>query len=674
MRLLLAGLLSAGLVIGSAKASVSSDDVFEIPQGSNSTIPDLEEKPEAAGLIVEIAKPELSESSIAAIESKADVEVVDVTDYADDVQVIDFAEQVDAETVEDAVAAAEARSDVISAEPNWIAKHTGLPGSDQSLWDAWTGDDSRTYNLVNGNGEVLDTTKILQYGLWDSRKPTGGFSIKAPMLWRYTSGADRVTVAVIDTGILGNHPDLSGRLVSGYDFISTPISSRDSDGWDSDPTDEGDWTVSDWSSWHGTGVASLISAIADSKGIVGVAPGARILPIRVLGSGGGLESDIAAGIRWAAGFEIQGEDGQSLINPNPAQVINLSLGRSGSCGPTYQDAINDARARGVVVIAARGNSNSDGASAPASCEGVIGVAASNENGGRASYSNYGEETDLAAPGGDGDDNVWVATNTGNKNANNQPTGFVWTPSQGTSLAAPLVSGAAALMFSLGYVASDIEKAFGEGSPATAIQSSPACNGCGDGILDLSKIISPVRATSDARITGSTTVGSTLSAYSSWVGEPELAYQWYRSGQLITGATGATYKLQRTDISHPISVKITASKTVIATGLIQNVASLSALTAKVNPPPTAVSGTMKSGQYVTWGSSSLKSLWPASGTGYSFKYQWYNNGKAISKKYGGQSYRYKLRSSDRGDRIRVKVSITKSGYAFTSTSADRKVAR
>lgn len=243
---------------------------------------------------------------------------------------------------------------------------------------------------------------------------------------------------------------------------------------------------------------------------------------------------------------------------------------------------------------------------------------------------------------------------------------------------------AALMFSMGYSASQIEGALGEGQTATLVHPPHNCTGCGGGILDVFKV-APLSIVSAASITGTTKSGSRLYAKSIWAGSPEtLKYQWYRGSNqneanAIPNATSSSYVLTRYDVSHQISVKINATKTILKLASTETdtltQTSFSSLTGKIVPPKVAVSGTMKRGKYVTWGSSSLKAKWPPS-SGYKYSYQWYNNGKRIASKYGGKKYRYKLRSSDRGDKIKVKVTITKSDGTFTysSTSSQRRVAR
>src|SRR5439155_26204113 len=163
--------------------------------------------------------------------------------------------------------------------------------------------------------------------------------------WDTTSGAG-VTVAVLDTGITP-HSDLTGNVIAGYDFISDPPTARDGDGRDPNPNDEGDWfnagecgsTTPETSSWHGTHVAGTIGALTDNGvGVAGIARNARIEPVRVLGKCGGFTSDIADAITWASGGRVS----RVPRNPNPAKVINMSLGGSGACGRTFQRPIDGA--------------------------------------------------------------------------------------------------------------------------------------------------------------------------------------------------------------------------------------------------------------------------------------------------------------------------------------------
>jgi serine protease len=294
---------------------------------------------------------------------------------------------------------------------------------------------------------------------WDYTDATGG--IKAPKAWDTSSGQG-VVVAVLDTGYT-DHRDLVANVVPGYDFISlygqdanNPDVAGDGDGRDADAHDPGDWVDSTmpWcggsspSSWHGTHVAGTVAAVANNaQDIAGVAYGAKVQPVRVLGHCGGTTSDIADAIVWASGGHVDGVPD----NANPAEVINMSLGGSGSCAddPVTQEAVDGANSRGVTVVVAAGNDNDDAAyHSPASCKGVITVGASGIDGARSYFSNYGASVTLSAPGGNATSNndpdnrwIWSTGNTGTQApVADSLMGYI-----GTSQASPHVAATVALM-------------------------------------------------------------------------------------------------------------------------------------------------------------------------------------------------------------------------------------
>jgi subtilisin family serine protease len=178
----------------------------------------------------------------------------------------------------------------------------------------------------------------------------------------------------------------------------------------------------------------------NSLGVIGVAPSVKVQHVRVLGHGGGSDSDIVSGIIWASGGQV-GVGVEALpINPTRARVINLSLGGEGDCTDSYQTAINFAIRRGTVVVVAAGNENIDASTmTPANCDGVITVAASNSDGEQAWFSNYGDVVDIAAPGED----IKSTMNKGDERVSS-PT---YALKSGTSMAAPYVAGIVALMLS-----------------------------------------------------------------------------------------------------------------------------------------------------------------------------------------------------------------------------------
>lgn len=221
---------------------------------------------------------------------------------------------------------------------------------------AYVEPDSRAYAM-----STPDDTEYAKQ--WDLFEPTAGMNV--PAAWDKTTGSG-VTVAVIDTGYVA-HSDVAPNIVAGYDFISSSTAARDGNGRDNNPADQGDWSAagecgtgskaSD-SSWHGTHVAGTIAAAANNaKGVAGIAYNAKIQPVRVLGKCGGATSDIVDAITWASGGSVAGVP----ANATPAKVINMSLGGSGACTATYQNAINAAVARGTTVVVAAGNSNADAA-------------------------------------------------------------------------------------------------------------------------------------------------------------------------------------------------------------------------------------------------------------------------------------------------------------------------
>lgn len=270
--------------------------------------------------------------------------------------------------------------------------------------------------------------------------------INLPDAWDIATGSRDIVVAVIDTGVLMAHPDLQGRLTEdGYDFVRDPLMSNDGDGIDPDPNDPGDGDGS--SSFHGTHVAGTIAADSNNHiGVAGVSWETRIMPIRVLGSGGiGTLYDVVQGVLYAAGEP----NDSGTIPPRPADIINLSLGTSAHY-PELQDLFTRIRNKGIIVIAAAGNENSSVPVYPAGYAGVLAVSAVNCDRIRAAYSNYGPYIDLAAPGGDltplGGAPALVWSTGGDDSSGTIH--FTYTAYGGTSMAAPHVAGVVALMKAL----------------------------------------------------------------------------------------------------------------------------------------------------------------------------------------------------------------------------------
>ncbi|WP_238158502.1 S8 family serine peptidase [Kribbella voronezhensis] len=230
-------------------------------------------------------------------------------------------------------------------------------------------------------------------------------AIRMPQAWDLTKTAGAQTVAVLDTGIDAGHPDLAGRVLAGYNEIRPGTSPNDDNG-------------------HGTMTAGIIGANTNNgAGVAGVAWNVKILPVKVLdSSGSGPDSGIIAGINWAAS--------------NGAKVINMSLGGDGD-DSLLHDAVKSAVAKGVVVVAAAGNTGVNVPHFPASYPEVLSVAATDNNGALTSFSTQGDWVDIAAPG-------WNIISTGPRSLT--PAGYLpyWTGS-GTSFSAPMVAGVAALV-------------------------------------------------------------------------------------------------------------------------------------------------------------------------------------------------------------------------------------
>lgn len=382
-------------------------------------------------------------------------------------------------------------------------------------------------------------------------------SINAPAAWDLTTGVATVVVAVLDTGVRMDHPDLTGQFVAGYDMIgygspgnqSTAIA-NDGDGHDADPSDPGDWVSSadvsggalgsgcdssdiSNSSWHGTRVSGLIGALSNNGvGMAGVGWNLKIQPVRVLGKCGGYDSDIMAGMRWAAGIAVPGLPD----NANKAKVLNLSLGGSGGCGTTgtgglYRDTIAKVNAAGATVVVAAGNSEGQAVGLPGNCPGVIAVAALRHVGTKVGFSSIGPEVTIAAPGGNciniaaGQPCLYPMVSTTNRGtttpiaADAAYTGS--NASVGTSFSAPIVSGIVGLMASVrpgltSTEATQILKLTARAFPTSGGSAGvPACaapgaaaqdecycttSTCGAGMVDAFAAVTAAKALGSATVT------------------------------------------------------------------------------------------------------------------------------------------------------------------------------
>ncbi|MES9947304.1 MAG: S8 family peptidase [Candidatus Thiodiazotropha sp.] len=316
--------------------------------------------------------------------------------------------------------------------------------------------------------------------------------INLPQAWDITTGDTDVIVAVIDTGVLLAHPEMSGQLTAGYDFISDAESAGDGDGIDSDPNDEGD-ALQDGtsSSFHGTHVAGTVAARSNnSQGAAGVAWESRIMPIRVLGKDGGNSLDLAEGIRYAAGLS----NASGTTPAQPADIINMSLGGN-SDSQTTREAVAAARAEGVIIIAASGNESTSQLSYPASYPGVVSVSAVDINRDLAFYSNFGTMIDVAAPGGDlrvdlnGDSRPDGVLSAGADDSSDTLS-YQLVFYNGTSMAAPHIAGVAALMKAVypAMTPAEFDAMLAAGELTTDLGDTGRDNLYGHGLVDAFKAV------------------------------------------------------------------------------------------------------------------------------------------------------------------------------------------
>jgi serine protease len=265
-----------------------------------------------------------------------------------------------------------------------------------------------------------------QWGMTSNLKPGNTMvGIRAEGAWDNANGAGTV-IAVVDDGVT-SHSDLNANILPGYDF--TP----DNRGGNGMSQKRGTETCA--AVWHGTHVSGIAAAVTNNGvGVAGIAPAAKILPVRVLNfCAKGYTSDISDGITWAAGGSVPG----APDNPNPAKVINVSLGGLGYCDTTFQNAIDYATSRGALVVAAAGNNGMDAANfQPANCRNVVNVGGTNRLGWRWVSSDFGQNVDIAAPA----DSIWSTYNYGTDAPGAEGYGYM----TGTSMAAPMVSGVIAL--------------------------------------------------------------------------------------------------------------------------------------------------------------------------------------------------------------------------------------
>ena len=358
--------------------------------------------------------------------------------------------------------------------------------------------DERRYPLALPNDPLFVATTGAS-GQWYMQTPTTTgcntttgcdfAATDAVSAWGITTGSAGVVIADVDTGVRFDHPDLlraglgsGGRLLPGYDFVGpdesssgaslgTYLMANDGDGWDPDPSDPGDWiSTTDQqnsqfpaancpiqaSSWHGTRVVGIFGAITNNDtGIAGLTWGSWVLPVRALGKCGGYDSDIIAGIEWAAGMSVSTAANPVPNNPYPASIINLSLGGTGSCPSAYQIGLSAVTKLGALVVVSAGNA-SGSVETPANCSatvpGVIAVAGLRNAGTKVGYSSFGPEVGVSAPAGNCINttgaclrSIDTTTNLGTTAPGDSSYTNQTNTNLGTSFSAPIVSGIAGLM-------------------------------------------------------------------------------------------------------------------------------------------------------------------------------------------------------------------------------------
>ncbi len=249
-----------------------------------------------------------------------------------------------------------------------------------------------------------------------------------------------VTVAVLDTGYTP-HPQLQGRILNGYDFVSDAQRAGDGDGRDPDASGVGQFA------FHSEMVSGIIGADQAGAGMAGINPAAQILAVRVADENGMIApGDLADGLRWAAGLPVAGVP----RNPAPARIINTSLFADWlpdrGCDPRIAAAVNDVTRAGALVVVGAGNENRDaGLLSPASCAGVLTVTGVDDSGQRPDYANWGSAVALAAPSGVPERGLVASTAL---DAAGRPAPLHAHRQNGTSFAAPQVSAAASLLLGL----------------------------------------------------------------------------------------------------------------------------------------------------------------------------------------------------------------------------------
>ena len=529
---------------------------------------------------------------------------------------------------------------------------------------------------LGGNGPAV--------GQWYLRAPAGEVksSLDVETAWAITTGSPGVVVAVLDSGVRFDHADLQrvgagGNLLPGYDMIDADRDSSgaplgtfdyagDGNGRDDDPSDPGDWITAaeandpnskfykctsldrttgkyeaEPSSWHGTQVSGLIGALTNNGiGMASMGRNVRVLPVRVLGKCGGFDSDIIAGMRWAAGLNVPGVS-ETHPNLTRARVLNMSLGGDGACSAAYQQAVAEINATGAVIVASAGNSAGHAVSTPANCPGVIGVAGLRHVGSKVGFSDLGPEISLSAPGGNCVDirpgaacqyPILTTSNGGTTVpfAGSSIYTDSFNTSLGTSFSAPLVAGTVGLMLSAQPTLTAAEvlavlKASARAFPATGgsnddntpvrqctapqfdatnkpvdqLQCYCTTTTCGAGMLNAGAAVSASFAGLQASIVGPVNATAlqtvSLSAAQSFVitGGSIRSYAWTLTdgGGIVSGfntAAGAVVTLTP-NAAGRFTVSLTITDDLGATSTASLSVDVAAAPLPVEPPPSSDGG-------------------------------------------------------------------------------------
>jgi serine protease len=335
---------------------------------------------------------------------------------------------------------------------------------------------------------------------WDMKQ------IKMLDAWKISKGSSNTVIAVLDTGVAYGHTDLAANLLPGRNFVSGTRNAQDP----GDGADCGKGYGYQKSIFHGTHVAGTIAAVSDNYvGVAGINWNSKVLPVRVVTQCGGTTENVMLGLLWAAGA-LPGP----YANPNPAKVINMSLGlywEGHTCqndfGP-LNDIFTFLASKNITVVVAAGNDNRDAKNfTPASCGNVITVAATRKNWKKASYSNFGSNVDLSGPGGE-----WVCEGQNSTGCTRYTPGelilstsasFANDPARtgfntndysflaGTSMATPHVAGVVGLMYSLKPNITPAQVQSILRNTSIAFNSDSGCyapTSCGAGMLNAQKAL------------------------------------------------------------------------------------------------------------------------------------------------------------------------------------------